>query len=118
MSRRSRYQFSSPQPPAHPGYGTSDFSATSDSATVQGGTSQLDLLRREIGELRLHIHEFERSAEQRFGRVEVATSALSDRLAQLDRDVSESRRKDLRREMIGTRIFMFGTVLTTLGIVV
>lgn len=113
-----KYQFSAPQPPAHPGYSASDFSAISDSATVQGGTSQLDLLRREIGELRLHVHAFERSAGQRFARVEVATSTLSDRLAQLDRDVSASRRKDLRREMIGTRLFMFGTVLSTLGIVV
>jgi hypothetical protein len=78
-----KYQFSAPQPPAHPGYSTSDFSATSDSATVQGGTSQLDLLRREIGELRLHVHEFERSAEQRFVRVDVVISALSDRLARL-----------------------------------
>ena len=100
LSRWLKYEFGAPPPPAHPGHSTSDFSATSDTATVQGGTSQLDVLRREIGELRLHVHELERSTDQRLAKAEAATSALSARLAQIDRDASERRRKDLFRGLL------------------
>jgi hypothetical protein len=36
-----KYEFGAPQPPLIPGHSTSDFSATSDTATVQGGTSKV-----------------------------------------------------------------------------
>jgi hypothetical protein len=102
------------------------FSATSGAtATVTGRKipeSDIEKLGRELRELRSEVEQNKRVADERFAAVETSHRVLSETLNQrtdaLEQRLTEIHRSSLRKEKGGALLFMFGTLLTLVAVLI